>query len=270
MESVNFDRAADYYDATRTLSPDVMSELLGVLLTELAPADRQPCLEIGVGTGRIALPLRQRGVLLAGADIAEAMLRRLVVNADGVLPFPLLLADATRLPVADQAFGSVLAVHVLHLIPAWRAAVDEAIRVVRPRGALIASFPGGDTIAQRKAKTAPWRPAVREALARHGVVRAPTGAQSPWEVADYLAGRATARMLPPVPVTQKQTLAGTVSDIERQLYSWTWPYTREQVLTAGADIRAWAASENVSLDTEHLVEGVLEWWAFEVPALPGA
>ena len=75
-----------------------------------------------MGTGRIALPLHERGIRLAGADIAEAMLRRLVVNADGVLPFPLLLADATRLPLADGTFGSVLAVHVLHLIPAWRDA----------------------------------------------------------------------------------------------------------------------------------------------------
>ncbi len=269
MESVNFDRAAEYYDETRALSADVMAELLGVLITELAPAQRQPCLEIGVGTGRIALPLHEQGVQLAGADIAEAMLRRLVVNAEGVAPFPLLLADATRLPVADGAFGSVLAVHVLHLIPTWRDAVEEAMRVLRPGGALIASFPGGDAYARRKTGAAPWRSAVRDALARHGVVRAATGARVPQDVASYLGERAVARMLPPVPVTETQTLAGTVRDIEQQVYSWTWPYSRQQVLAAGADIRAWAAGENVSLDQEHLVEGSLEWWSFEVPALPG-
>jgi ubiquinone/menaquinone biosynthesis C-methylase UbiE len=270
VESVNFDRAAEYYDATRALPADVMAEVLSVLLSELAPAHRQPCLEIGVGTGRIALPLHHRGVQLTGADIAEAMLRRLVVNAEGVLPFPLLLADATQLPVTDRAFGSVLAVHVLHLVPAWREAVDEAIRVLRPGGALIASFPGGAAFAQRTAPIAPWRAAVRETLARHGVVRVAAGAASPQDVTDYLAERAAARMLPPVPVTETQTLARTLRDIERQLYSWTWPYTREQVLAAAAEIRAWAASENVSLDTEHPVEAALEWWAFEVPALPGA
>jgi ubiquinone/menaquinone biosynthesis C-methylase UbiE len=265
VESVNFDRAAGYYDATRALPPDVMAEVTGVLVAELAPA-RQPCLEIGVGTGRIALPLHDRGVRLAGADIAEAMLRRLVVNADGQLPFPLLLADATRLPVAAGSFGSVLAVHVLHLIPTWRDALEEAMRVLRPGGALIASFPGGDAYARRRNSAAPWRPAVRESLARHGVIRVSAGAGTPQEVMDHLGERAVARKLPAVPVTERQTLGSTVHEIEQQLYSWTWRYSREQVLAAGADIRAWASSENLSLDQEHLVEGSLEWWSFELTA----
>jgi SAM-dependent methyltransferase len=70
------------------------------------------------------------------------MLRRLVANAGGARPFPLLQADATRLPLADKVFGCALAVHVLHLIPDWRAAVDEAMRVLRPGGVLVAGFPG--------------------------------------------------------------------------------------------------------------------------------
>jgi ubiquinone/menaquinone biosynthesis C-methylase UbiE len=265
VESVNFDRAAGYYDATRALPADVMAALTGVLVAELAPS-RQPCLEIGVGTGRIALPLHARGIQLAGADIAEAMLRRLVVNADGVRPFPLLLADATRLPVTDAAFGSVLAVHVLHLIPAWRDALDEAMRVLRPGGALIASFPGGGPDARRNHSAAPWRQAMREVFARHGLARASSGARAPQDVADYLGERAAARMLPPVPVTETQTLGRTLRGFEEQLYSWTWPFSREQVLMAAADIRAWAASANVSLDQEYRVEDSLEWWSFERPS----
>ena len=81
MESVNFDRAAEYYDATRSLPPISMDALIALLAAELAR--RQPCLEIGVGTGRIALPLRDRGITLAGLDIAGAMLRRLAQNAGG-------------------------------------------------------------------------------------------------------------------------------------------------------------------------------------------
>jgi SAM-dependent methyltransferase len=264
VESVNFDRAAEYYDATRALPAGVMTDLLDVLVPELAP--RQPCLEIGVGTGRIALPLRGRGIRLAGADIAEAMLRRLMVNAAGQASFPLLLADARRLPSADASFGSVLAVHVLHLIPGWRQAVDEAVRVLRPGGVLVASFPGGDASSRRQVRAAPWRPAVREACERHGVVRVSFGAHTPLEVSEYLGDRAAARMLPPVPVAETQTLAGTVRDLEEQRFSWTWPYSREQVLAAGADIRAWAARMRVPLDEEHPVEGALEWWAFGLRA----
>ena len=257
---MNFDRAAEYYDATRALPDEAMASLLGILVSELAA--RQPCLEIGVGTGRIALPLHDKGISMTGADIAEAMLRRLVANAAGVPPFPLLRADARRLPLVPGSFGSVLAVHVLHLIPAWREAVDEAVRVLRPGGALIASFPGGDANAQRQATAAPWRPALREACSRHGIVRNRIGARTPQQVADHLGGQATPRLLPSVPVRETRTLAGAVRDLEEQRYSWTWPYTRDQVLAAGADIRAWAARENVRLDEEHEVTGTLEWWAF--------
>jgi SAM-dependent methyltransferase len=264
VESVNFDRAAGYYDATRALPEQAMADLLAALRPELAA--RQPCLEIGVGTGRIALPLHGQGIRLAGADIAEAMLRRLVANADGVRPFPLLRADATALPLAGASFGSVLAVHVLHLIPAWQRAVDEAVRVLRSGGALVAAFPGADANSRRQARTAAWRPAFREACARHGVVRVRMGASTPAEVSEHLGDRATARMLPPVRVAETQALGRAVRDLEEQRYSWTWPHSREQVLAAGADIRAWAARENVSLDEEHPVEATLEWWLFELPA----
>ena len=73
-------------------------------------------------------------------------------------------------------------------------------------------------------------------------------------------------MLPRVPITHTQTLDTTLRGLEQQLYSWTWAFSRAQVLTAADDIRAWAASENLSLDQEYRVEGSLEWWSFARPA----
>jgi SAM-dependent methyltransferase len=264
VESVNFDRAAGYYDATRALPADSMDGVTALLAAELT--GRQPCLEIGVGSGRIALPLRGRGITLAGADISDAMLRRLVTNAGGGSPVPLLRADATRLPVAAGSFGSVLAVHVLHLIPEWRVAVDEALRVLRPGGALIASFPARGRSRQARDVTEgpPWAAAVREALSRHGIVRRRVGGGAAGDIAGYLGGRVTARELDSVPVTQSRTLAQTLHAIEHQIFSWTWPYTREQVRAAGGDIRAWAAREGVALDAEFAVHSALGWWAFDV------
>jgi len=268
VESVNFDRAAEYYDATRALPADTMAELTSLLAGELR--DRQPCLEIGVGTGRIALPLHHRGITMVGLDIADAMLRRLVANAGGRPPFPLLLADATRPPVAAASFGSVLAVHVLHLIPDWRVAVDEAIRMLRPGGALLASFPGpgGPRRAPREATEGPpWAAALREALAHRGIVRADRGPGDPAKIASYLQRRATARALEPVIVREARTLSHALSNMEQQLFSWTWPYTQDQMRLAGSDVRAWAARENVPLDAEYDVRYQVRWWAFEVPRL---
>ena len=51
-ESISFDRAAGYYDDTRSL-PDAEMEVLVSRLVAEIPRDGT-CLEIGIGTGRIA------------------------------------------------------------------------------------------------------------------------------------------------------------------------------------------------------------------------
>jgi SAM-dependent methyltransferase len=278
VESVNFDRAAGYYDATRSLPAETMARLTELLAGEISA--RQPCLEIGVGTGRFALPLAAAGVAIAGSDISGAMLGRLAANAGGRSPLPLIQADATRLPFAAGSFGSVLAVHVLHLIPDWRIAVDESVRALRPGGALIASFPTDNRPAGQAAADpetdpsalgltrdggAPWAEAVRQASRRHGMARVSTGARDPGAVAAYLAGRATARQLDPVPVPSTPTTLGEAIDhIERQLFSWTWPYTAEQARAVADDVRAWAERESMPLDTAHRRETASRWWAFEL------
>lgn len=273
MESVNFDRAAGYYDATRALPAQAMSDLADVLAAELG--GHQPCLEIGVGTGRFALPLHERGIAMTGTDISGAMLRRLAANAGGVSPFPVAQGDATRQPFAAETFGSVLAVHVLHLIPDWRIAVDEAVRVLRPGGVLVASFPtdnravvaddkAGDKAGAGRDAASPWAVAMREAAARRGMARKPFGAQAPAAVAEYLAGRAVARQLSPVPVRSGWTLGEAIEHVERQLFSWSWPYTPAQAAAVADDLRAWAAREGLPLGTAHEVESAVRCWAFEL------
>lgn len=42
--------------------------------------------------------------------------------------------DATRLSAAESSYDAVFAYHVLHHAPAWRDAVREAARVLRPGG----------------------------------------------------------------------------------------------------------------------------------------
>jgi ubiquinone/menaquinone biosynthesis C-methylase UbiE len=102
--------------------------------------------EIGIGTGRIALPLLAAGVNVTGIDIAPRMLDQLRAKyaawqaesgerVTGRLTVQ--IADMTALPFADASFDAVLAVHVLHLVPEWRKALDEALRVLRPGAALL-------------------------------------------------------------------------------------------------------------------------------------
>jgi SAM-dependent methyltransferase len=66
-------RRYDEFEAPM-FAPDVVAPVVE-LLTELAEGGA--ALELGVGTGRIALPLSARGVPVHGIDLSEAMLARL-------------------------------------------------------------------------------------------------------------------------------------------------------------------------------------------------
>jgi predicted TPR repeat methyltransferase len=80
-DSVSFDPAAEYYDETRRLTPEASRATVQLLGAEFR--SRQPCLEIGVGTGLISLPMHDAGVRMVGLDLSAAMLRKLVAKAGG-------------------------------------------------------------------------------------------------------------------------------------------------------------------------------------------
>jgi ubiquinone/menaquinone biosynthesis C-methylase UbiE len=64
----------------------------------------------------IALPLAAAAVPVVGLDLSGQMLGKIVEKAGGRIPFPLVMAGATRLPFGDDRFGGAYARHVLHLI----------------------------------------------------------------------------------------------------------------------------------------------------------
>ena len=127
MTSVPFDRVAHEYDETRGGEPRGR-----VSAAALAPRLRSVdgvVLEVGVGTGLVALGLSHLGRKVVGVDLSEPMLRR--AQARGV---PVAQGDARRLPVADASVDDVYGVWVLHLVGDIRTAVEEVARVLRPGG----------------------------------------------------------------------------------------------------------------------------------------
>ena len=143
-ESIRFDAAADHYDKTRAVSDETMDRTITLLSSELR--DRGRALEVGVGTGLLALRLHEAGIPVSGLDLSAPMLAKLVQKAGGASPFPLVRGDATTMPFADRAFGAVYLRWVLHLIPDWRAALAEMARVVRPGGVLVVSLGAFDEV----------------------------------------------------------------------------------------------------------------------------
>ena len=141
LPSVNFDRAAGFYDVTRPVDDTEITQTLDLLHRTLSPSG--PTLEIGVGTGALALPLAVRGWHMTGVDISAAMIAKLVEKVDGAPPLALARADATVLPFADASFAGAYVRHVFHLIPRWRDVVAELCRVTEGNVAIaLGTTPG--------------------------------------------------------------------------------------------------------------------------------
>ncbi|QBD78602.1 class I SAM-dependent methyltransferase [Ktedonosporobacter rubrisoli] len=169
MTSVSFDHMAQAYDTLRGY-PQEVSQRIAETVDQLAAGNAQTrFLEVGVGTGRVAVPLAQRGRRYTGIDISANMLKKLEekLHTTGWKETPLawgmvsdedtarklavrrflyeqkrgslrfLEADMTALPFHDQSFDVVIAVHVFHLVSNWQQALQEIMRVLRPGGIFI-------------------------------------------------------------------------------------------------------------------------------------
>src|SRR2546428_7212141 len=110
---LSFDRVAAIYDETRSLAPRAMARVLAVLVDEL---HGKQVLEIGVGTGRYAVPLQKSGIRVVGVDISRKMVE--VGLTKGLRD--VVFADAARLPFRSKSFDVATTNHVLHLISDWR------------------------------------------------------------------------------------------------------------------------------------------------------
>lgn len=171
-QSVAFDRAADYYDETRGFPPghEIQVAELFRRIGSLTPGSR--LLEIGIGTGRIALPLAPLVHSITGIDLSRPMMDRLRTKQvdERVM---LVQGDAAHLPFRTHGFDALLAVHVFHLIADWQGALREAARVLRPGGVLLSAYnDSGRRAPQEDVLWQAWEDVVKESqLPNVGVQR---------------------------------------------------------------------------------------------------
>lgn len=143
-ESVKFDRAAEFYDETRGFPPGVEAQVAALMAGAGQLNENSRVLEIGVGTGRIALPLSEHVAAVYGLDLSRPMLARLNAKR-GDRPVYGVEGDAADLPFAAATFDAVIAIHVFHLMARWRESLRQIGRVLRP-GALLIHAWGGSTL----------------------------------------------------------------------------------------------------------------------------
>jgi SAM-dependent methyltransferase len=90
------DRIADVYDAWYGEADFLEKDASIELLAELAGGG--PVLELAIGTGRLALPLAERGLEVHGVDASEAMVARLREKPGGA-DIPVTMGDFADVPV---------------------------------------------------------------------------------------------------------------------------------------------------------------------------
>jgi len=226
-QSVSFDRVAHQYDATRGYPPGVPERIAAGFIAAGNLSRGADALELGIGTGRIALPLLAQGINVTGVDISARMVERLTANyaaLRGERPeagwgeLAVELADMTALPFPDNRFDAVIGVHILHLVPDWRRALDEAFRVLRPGASLLLGQdrrenPELDAISDY------WQDVVREL----GHTPQRVGAQGYGEVVAELRARGLpVREQVAVTWSEAETPRAALENITLHLWSLTW------------------------------------------------
>jgi SAM-dependent methyltransferase len=210
-----------------------------------------PCLEVGVGTGRIALPLAARGVQLVGVDLSFAMLERLASK----WPYaPLVQADAAHLPLAARAFDAALMVHVLHVIADWQQALREVRRVVRPGGILLHVWNNrrGDNISNQL--TERFRAIVE---ASGGSVERP-GARTREDAVAFWGDQGWAyESIEVLQWQEPMTPADHIQQLRDRIWSGTWQLSERQLTAAVDELARWAELELGSLERSYPVERII-------------
>ncbi|MFX0138617.1 MAG: class I SAM-dependent methyltransferase, partial [Candidatus Hodarchaeota archaeon] len=132
MESLNFDIMIKYYDETRIFNQKCFDKAINYIVERFPPNLYKKVFEPGIGTGRIAIPLAQRGYNIFGIDISTEMLNILKKRIDRIknLNISYKKADATKIPYDNNEFNLAIIVYLFYFIKEWKKAVNEILRVV--------------------------------------------------------------------------------------------------------------------------------------------
>jgi len=107
------------------------------LVSGLAPRPGERWLDVGTGTGAVAIRAARAGADVTAVDIAPRMLETATRSAAAAgLRIRFELADAERLPYADAAFDVVSSAQGVIFALDPRAAARQLARVCRPGGRL--------------------------------------------------------------------------------------------------------------------------------------
>ncbi|MFP5451675.1 MAG: class I SAM-dependent methyltransferase [Thermoleophilia bacterium] len=107
----------------------------GLLVSRLEIGPGDDVVDIGCGTGNVAIQAAQAGARVTGVDLAPEMLAQARVNADAEgLAIAFIEGDAEDLPLADASADVAVSSFANMFAPRHEIAASEMLRILRPGG----------------------------------------------------------------------------------------------------------------------------------------
>ena len=257
MPSLAFDQAVSFYDKSRAMPKDVARAVTDSIidLGRIAPTSR--VLEIGIGTGRIAVPLLERTVDVMGVDLSLPMMAELQKKVKGSSArVALAQADANALAFPDASFDCVYAVHVYHLVANWQLAVREAWRVVKPGGCFLVTYHKRDP----NFPNSKLRHRLGELAQERGIDSRRPGSQSYEELRAELETLGVTRLVEIARWTERTvSVFQILNEIEARLTSDTWTIPEEVLAQLMPSLREWARQEYGDLNYQVREDEEFSW-----------
>lgn len=139
-ERIDFSNNAQVYDRRHgsVLAEDVVQRLAAAASIRSSTN----VLDIGAGTGRVAIGLAELGCDVVALEPAPGMVETLRTKADG-LPIRPIVGEGGHLPFSGGLFDVVVIARVLYLTADWRDILREAHRVLVGGGRLLHEWGNG-------------------------------------------------------------------------------------------------------------------------------
>ena len=130
-----FDWASQFYDYTRAIPVELINQTIEALQQRVEITPGGKFLDIGVGTGRIAIPLAEKlNTNLIGVDISGKMIQKCLEKTSSFNNVSLIIADGLALPFSENQFDLILTSHLLHLLSDPLQFIRKVTRLLAKNG----------------------------------------------------------------------------------------------------------------------------------------